>query len=106
MSFTRESAPVKRNLAHFFFILRFQILQLPGTEGRRFNSYWEHSQFFSSEYDYVKSEIFFFEKLSVKGKITPHNICPKVCVECITKPLIFQIMVQVFLHVTPLLCSG
>ena len=51
MSSTRESAPVQRNLARFFFMPRFQILQLPETEGRRVNSYWEHSQFFSSEYD-------------------------------------------------------
>ena len=28
-----------------------------------------------------------FEKLLVKGKITLHNICPKVDAERITKPL-------------------
>ena len=38
MSSTRESAPVQRNLARFFFMPRFQILQLPETEGRRVNS--------------------------------------------------------------------
>ena len=43
----------------------------------------------SSSWKQVKSDIF-FERLSVKGKITLHKIYPKVCAECITKPPIFN----------------